>query len=79
VVCKLSIVIPGASHGGAILDRPNVPRVGEHLDLGDITVEVIEVTELLPPRGDFRFIHVTAHIVPPAPASPPATGAPPPA
>jgi hypothetical protein len=75
VVCKLSIVIPGGAHAGAILDRPRPPQVGELLPLGDVTVEVEEVTELLPPRGEFRFIHVTARLVAP---TPPAEGGPPP-
>ena len=66
MVCKLSIVIPGAKHGGAIIDTPAIPALGDRLSLGDITVEVLEVTELLPPRGDFRFIHATCKIVAPA-------------
>ncbi|MCC6187892.1 MAG: hypothetical protein IT318_02565 [Anaerolineales bacterium] len=74
MICKLSIVIPGGTHAGAILDRPRPPQVGERIQLADVTVEVIEVTELLPPRGDFRFIHVTAHLVAP---TPPASAAPP--
>jgi hypothetical protein len=39
-----------------------------------VIVQVDEVTELLPSRGDFRFVHATAHIVsatPPAPSAPP--------
>jgi hypothetical protein len=41
-----------------------------------VIVEVKEVTELLPPRGDFRFVHVTARVVS---ATPPAPGGLPPA
>jgi hypothetical protein len=76
VVCKLSIVIPGGGHSGAIVDRWRMPQVGEMMDLGDVVVAVDEVKELLPPRGEFRFIHVTAHVVSPTLPTP---DAPPPA
>ncbi len=65
MVCKLSIVIPTGEHAGAIIDRPAMPAVGDRLALGDVTVEVLEVKELLPPRGDFHFVHVTGRIVRP--------------
>jgi hypothetical protein len=39
-----------------------------------VVVVVDEVKEILPPRGDFHFVHVTAHV---ASATPPTPGAPP--
>jgi hypothetical protein len=63
MVCKLSIVIPGSPHAGAIIDLPAVPNVGDHLTLGDSVVEVLEVMDLLPPRGDFWFFHATCKLV----------------
>ncbi len=63
MVCKLSIVIPSGEHAGAIIDTPAMPNVGDRLAVGNVTVEVVEVMELLPPRGDFRFVHVTGRIV----------------
>jgi hypothetical protein len=62
VVCKLSIVIPEGGHAGAILDAASIPEPGDNLQLGPVTVKVLEVRELLPPRGDFRFVHVTGQI-----------------
>lgn len=74
MVCKLSVVIPGSEHAGAIIDTPAVPNVGDQLALGDSLVEVLEVMELLPPRGDFRFVHATCKLVsgPARPVHPPA-------
>jgi hypothetical protein len=69
MVCKLSIVIPSSEHAGAIIDTPAIPNVGDLLAVGDLTVEVLEVMELLPPRGDFRFVHATCKVVS-QPASP---------
>ncbi len=63
MVCKLSVVIPGSQHAGAILDLPAIPKVGDRLTLGATVVEVLEVMELLPPRGDFHFVHATCRLV----------------
>ena len=63
MICKLSIVVPGFEDGGTILDTNSVPQIGDHLTIGDRVVEVMEVTELLPARGDFRFIHTTCRLV----------------
>ena len=63
MVCKLSIVIPGGEHAGAILDAASIPAQGDVLQLGSVSVKVVEVRELLPPRGEFHFVHVTGEIV----------------
>ena len=67
MVYKLSIVIPGSAHAGAIIDTSEMPNVGDRLRVGETTVEVLEVMELLPPRGDFRFVHATCKIAEPDP------------
>jgi len=76
MVCRLSIVVPGSDHSGAILDLSSVPVVGDRIVLGEATVEVLEVMELIPPRGEFHFVHATCRLVepptPPAPTAPPA-------
>lgn len=59
MVCKVSIVIPGHDHGGAIINTDSLPQVGDHLKVGELEVEVLEVMELMPPRGDFHFMHAT--------------------
>ena len=63
MICKLSIVVPGSEHAGAIIDVPAIPTVGDQLTLGEAVVEVLEVMELLPPRGDFHFVHATCRLV----------------
>jgi hypothetical protein len=63
MVCKVSIVIPASQHGGAILDLSAIPKVGDRIPLGDAIVEIMEVTELLPPRGDFHFVHATCRLI----------------
>ena len=63
MIYKVSIVIPGAEHGGAILNLREMPKVGDHIKVGDMEVEVLEVMDLVPPRGDFHFVHATCKIV----------------
>jgi hypothetical protein len=63
VVYKISIVIPGIEHGGAIINTTEMPKVGDRLKVGDLEVEVIEIMDLLPPRGDFHFMHATCKTV----------------
>lgn len=65
MVCKLSIVVPGSPHSGAILNTTALPQVGDRLPVGDALVEVLELKELLPSSGNFHFVHVTGRVVEP--------------
>jgi carbonic anhydrase/acetyltransferase-like protein (isoleucine patch superfamily) len=59
VIYKVSYVIVDNSHPGAIVNLDAAPRVGDRAELGDEAFEVVEVTDLIPPRGDFAYLHVT--------------------
>ena len=59
MVYKISIVVPGSKHGGAIINLSDMPKVGDHLKAGEIEMEVVEIMDLMPPRGDFHFMHAT--------------------
>jgi hypothetical protein len=59
MVCKVSIVIPGSPHSGAIINTTALPQVGDHLPVGEALVEVVEIKELLPSSENFHFVHVT--------------------
>jgi hypothetical protein len=58
-IYKVSYVIVGKDHPGTILNQDHMPRVGDKVQLGNETFEIIEVLELVPPRGEFHYIHVT--------------------
>jgi hypothetical protein len=58
-VYKVSFVVSGEVHPGAITNLTRAPQVGEQVTLGDRHFTVTEVVELLPTRGDFHFLHVT--------------------
>jgi hypothetical protein len=58
-VFKVSYVVRGEDHPGAILNVDERPKVGDKVRLGRRAFEVLEVLELIPPRGNFHFLHVT--------------------
>jgi hypothetical protein len=59
MIYKVSYVVVGKPHLSAIANLDAPPRVGDRLQLGDELVEVIEVIDLIPPREDFAYLHVT--------------------
>lgn len=64
---KVSYVVSGESHPGSISNQGRRPRVKEQVRLGSDLFEITEVFDLVPPRGDFRYIHVTCkRIIAPA-------------
>ena len=58
-IYKVSYVVRGGSHPGAIINEEQRPQVGQRVKLGAQEFEVIEVVDLMPARGDFSFLHVT--------------------
>lgn len=59
MIYKISVVIPGAKGVGGILNVEKLPERGELLKIGREEFEVVEVIELMPPRGEFGYLHVT--------------------
>jgi len=64
-IYKVSYVVVGETHPGAILNTENKPVVGDHITLGGREFIVLEIVDLMPARGEFHFLHATLH---PAPA-----------
>jgi len=63
MIYKVSYVVVGKPHMGAIVNLDTPPRVGDQVQLGDETCEVTEVLDLIPPREDFAYLHVTCRPV----------------
>ncbi|MCK4315410.1 MAG: hypothetical protein KAX24_06540 [Anaerolineae bacterium] len=59
MIYKVSYVVLGKPHLGVIVNLDAPPRVGDRVQLGDEMFEVVEVIDLIPPRGDFAYLHVT--------------------
>lgn len=58
-IYKVSYVVIGRAHPGTIVNLEHRPGAGERVTLGDEDFIVVEVIDLMPPRGDFHFIHAT--------------------
>ena len=59
VTYKVSIVVLGGSHPGAIVNLYEEPKVGNTIKLGTDEFIIQEILELMPPKGDFYFLHLT--------------------
>jgi tRNA U34 5-carboxymethylaminomethyl modifying enzyme MnmG/GidA len=63
MIYKVSYVVVGGGHPGAIANADSPPRVGDHVTLGEQEFEVLDVVELMPPRGGFTFLHATCQLI----------------
>lgn len=58
-IFKVSYVVAGEEHPGAIMNTETRPRRGDLIRLGSDDFIVEEVIDLIPPRGDFHYLHAT--------------------
>jgi hypothetical protein len=63
VTYKVSYVVIGGEHPGAIVNEFERPRVGDHVEIGKNSFEIVEIYEVMPTRGDFAFLHATVRPV----------------
>jgi hypothetical protein len=63
VIYKVSYVVARGSHPGAIINQDQPPEVGDHVTFDGDRFEITEVTDLLPPRDGFAYIHATCEPV----------------
>jgi hypothetical protein len=63
LIYKVSYVIVGGSHPGAIINQDQPPQVGDQVRLNGGRFEIVEVIDLLPPRNDFAYVHATCEPV----------------
>ena len=59
MIYKVSFVVQGGTHSGGIQNLDERPQVGDQLTLGNQKFEIIEVLEIIPPRGNFAYLHAT--------------------
>lgn len=56
---KVSYVVLGEDNPGAILNLEQRPEEGQIIELGEKNYKIIEVVDLIPPKGDFFYLHAT--------------------
>ena len=59
MIYKVSYVVLGGKHPGAIRNEKTRPEAGHRVRLGRNTFLVVEVSDLLPQRDDIQYLHVT--------------------
>jgi hypothetical protein len=62
-IYKVSYVVKNKSHPGGIINLDSMPNVGDVIQFGGILLEVLEIVELMPARGDFNYLHATCNII----------------
>ncbi|MCA9934917.1 MAG: hypothetical protein H6662_05735 [Ardenticatenaceae bacterium] len=60
---KVSYVVQGSGHPGAIMNVDDEPQVGDEVMFDGRIFEIVEVMELMPPVGDFAFLHATCRYI----------------
>lgn len=62
-VYKLSIIVPGRRDIGGILNLDQEPKLGDIVTLGRETYKISDLVELMPPRGNFVYLHAVCQPV----------------
>ncbi len=58
-IFKVSYVVSGEDHPGAIMNTDTRPKKGDLVKLGSKKFKVVEVIDLIPPKGEFHYLHAT--------------------
>ena len=62
-IYKISIVVQGRRDIGGIQNLEEEPKVGDILLLGNDRFEIKELVELMPPRGNFVYLHAMCRLI----------------
>jgi hypothetical protein len=63
MIYKVSFVVQGGRHPGAIQNMEKRPEKGDQVKLGNKLYEIVEVLEIIPSRGEFGYLHATCRPV----------------
>lgn len=63
MIYKVSFVIQGGGHPGAIQNMEGRPKEGDRVRLDNELYEIVEVLEIIPAKGEFGYLHATCRPV----------------
>ncbi|RME06515.1 MAG: hypothetical protein D6803_06265 [Anaerolineae bacterium] len=56
---KISFVVINGEHPGGLINTEKEPHIGDILTMGGESFEILELVELIPPRGEMYYLHAT--------------------
>ncbi|MBC8098180.1 MAG: hypothetical protein H7Y11_01945 [Armatimonadetes bacterium] len=59
MIYKVSYVVANGDYPGGIKNEDHYPQPGMRVQIGRTEFEVTQVHAIMPPRGDFQFLHAT--------------------
>lgn len=59
MIYKVSYVVQSGEYPGSIKNEDTEPQVGDRVMVGPVECEIIEVLQIMPPRGEFTWLHAT--------------------
>jgi hypothetical protein len=59
MIYKVSYVVQSGEYPGSIKNEEEEPKIGARVMIGPIECKVVETHQIMPPRGDFTFLHAT--------------------
>jgi hypothetical protein len=62
MIYQVSYVVIGGGHPGTIMNQEERPEVGELVEFAGEKFEIVEVLEIIPPRGEFGYLHATCKL-----------------
>ncbi len=57
MIYKVSYVVIGGEYPGAVVNQDAPPQEGDIVKLAGQRFRVVEIADLIPPQGDFAYIH----------------------
>jgi hypothetical protein len=59
---KVSYIVKESSQPGGIINLKHAIAAGDIIKVGNDELEILEAEELIPPRGEFHYVHVTCKL-----------------
>lgn len=59
MIYKVSYVVVDGKFPGSIKNETERPQVGQLVQIGKRMFEVVSVTEVMPPRDEFLYLHAS--------------------
>lgn len=59
MIYKVSYVVGDGSKPGSIKNEMKRPEIGDVVRIGPDEFKIVDVYEIMPPRGEFLYLHAT--------------------